>query len=218
VQAPNRTLTVGLTISAAALLAFAWLADEVSRGRTIHFDAIVRNAVHAHASPGSTAAMRAITQLGSPWFLLTLGLFVVWRLVSSGRRRTALLLAVAALGGEAFDGVLKMAFQRTRPEAFFGLVSPHNYSFPSGHALASSCFYGVLAAILSVELAGWRKVAIWVAAAVLVTLIGLSRVYLGVHYPTDVIGGFLAAVVWVALVRGGYYFWSRRAARAVAQL
>ncbi len=92
---------------------------------------------------------------------------------------------------------LKYGFHRQRPTAFFG-VDPTSYSFPSGHSLASFCFYLVLAGLLGsrVRSSGLR-ITIWIVATLLVAAIGLSRIYLGVHYPSDVIGGYLAAAVWV---------------------
>jgi undecaprenyl-diphosphatase len=87
-----------------------------------------------------------------------------------------------------------------RPIAFYG-TSPSSYSFPSGHALASLCFYGILAAVLSDRMRGRKpKFFIWLVASLLVGMIGLSRIYLGVHYPSDVIAGYLAGAVWITAV------------------
>jgi undecaprenyl-diphosphatase len=94
-------------------------------------------------------------------------------------------------------------FQRPRPDVFFG-PQPLNYSFPSGHALVSCCFYLALAEILVRD--QWprvRKLAVWTLAVLLTGAIGLSRVYLGVHYPTDVLGGYAAAIAWLSIVRTG---------------
>jgi membrane-associated phospholipid phosphatase len=118
-----------------------------------------------------------------------------------GRRRAAVWFAAAALGAEGLDQALKFWFRRPRPEAFFG-VAPANYSFPSGHALVSLCFYPVLAEILIDE--EWprgRRFAARVIAALLSGSIGLSRIYLGVHYPTDVLAGYAAAIAWLATLR-----------------
>jgi len=109
---------------------------------------------------------------------------------------------VAALGAEALDQIMKLLFDRPRPEPFFGLASPITHSFPSGHAMVSCCFFGVLAMILAArEPSRARRISIFAAAAILVALMGFSRVYLGFHYPTDVLAGYAAAVVWLAVVR-----------------
>ena len=114
--------------------------------------------------------------------------------------RTAALLAITMLGVAVLDVALKHAFHRPRPVAFFG-PTPSSYSFPSGHALGSLCFYGILAAILPGRARGrGAKFCIWVATVLLVGMIGLSRIYLGVHYPSDVIAGYCAAAVWVGAV------------------
>jgi undecaprenyl-diphosphatase len=117
------------------------------------------------------------------------------------RSRAAALLAITMVGAAALVTVLKLAFHRARPVPFYG-ASPQSFSFPSGHALGSFCFYGALATVLSDRLSkGRARAGLWLAAAFLIAMIGLSRVYLGVHYPTDVIAGYGAALVWVAAVR-----------------
>ena len=126
-----------------------------------------------------------------------------------------MLFAVAALGAEALDTLLKLLFRRARPEVFFGLTAPRTYSFPSGHSMLSACFFGVLAALVTIRMASYaRKLAVWAAATLATLLIGLSRVYLGVHYPSDVLAGYAAAVIWVLSVRAGYAVWLRRRATA----
>jgi undecaprenyl-diphosphatase len=212
VQPQSRALSLGFVAAAAALLLFAFVARVALSGQSAQFDAYVRNGVHAWASPSLTYIMRGLTLIGSAWFLLTGGMAVVAALARAGRKRAALLLVAATFGGEALDQILKMLFRRPRPEAFFGLAEPFTYSFPSGHATTAACFYGVLAAILAARTSSLRlKIALWTFAALMASAIGLSRIYLGVHYPTDVVAGYAAAVIWVAAVRAGYGIWLRRA-------
>jgi undecaprenyl-diphosphatase len=211
VSKQNRDLIAGFAGAAAALLLFAWLADQVFHRATIQFDATVRDGVHSFASPALTWFFRVVTQFGSEKFLIPFGAFVVWRLVKAGRRRGAILFAVAAAGAEALDFFLKLLFRRTRPEVFFGLTAPHTYSFPSGHSMLSACFFGVLAALVTVRMASFaRRAAVWAGAGFATLLIGLSRIYLGVHYPSDVLAGYAAAVIWVLSVRAGYAVLLRR--------
>jgi undecaprenyl-diphosphatase len=194
----------GVVVALAALVLFASLAYAVMQGDTVAFDAVVRNAVHAASFPALTYAMRGISDLGEAAFLVVLGIMIAWRLVSLGRRRQAVFFAIAALGAELIDQALKFWIQRPRPDVFFG-PQPLNYSFPSGHALVSCCFYLAVAEILIDD--QWsraRKMAVWTLAILLIGLIGLSRVYLGVHYPTDVLGGYAAAIVWLSMVRQGH--------------
>jgi undecaprenyl-diphosphatase len=207
----TRDLILGFGGAAAALILFGWLANQVFHHETIRFDAAVRDGVHSFASPGLTWFFRIVTEFGSEKFLVPFGAFVVWRLVLAGRRQAAILFAVAAAGGESLDYILKLLFRRTRPAVFFGLSAPHTYSFPSGHSMLSACFFGVLAALVTIRMASaTRRVAVWAAAAMATLLIGLSRIYLGVHYPSDVLAGYAAAVIWVFSVRAGYGVWLRR--------
>jgi undecaprenyl-diphosphatase len=206
----NRMVSAGLGIAATASICFAWLAYAVMHNMMGWFDDAVRGFVHSWASPMLTRCFEGITELGSFPFLMLLGLLVAWTLARRRRYRAAVILAVSALGAQGFDQLLKGIFRRTRPEAFFG-VSPHSYSFPSGHSVESCCFYGVLAAIVAANTRSRHvRVALWVVAASITLAVGTSRIYLGVHYPTDVLGGYIAGVAWVALVWTGYQVWRSR--------
>lgn len=192
-------IVASLAAAVLALFVFGCLGTEVLRGDTQHFDQAVRNWVHQFASPGMTRAMTFLSLLG--YNILIVEMLIAFGVFAWLRwRRAAVWLAVAVAGSLALDTALKYAYHRVRPIAFFG-VAPHSYSFPSGHALCSFCFYGVLAGLLSArtKALSWRIV-IWTLAALLVAAIGLSRIYLGVHYPSDVLGGYLAAAVWVGTV------------------
>ena len=189
-------------ITALALILFVWLAREVMQGDAMRLDTPIRNAVHARSSPPLTAMMRGVSLVGSEVVLVPLGVILVWWLLAANRRRVAVVFAVAALGAEALDQIMKLLFLRPRPEPFFGLAAPITHSFPSGHAMVSCCFFGVLAVILAArERSRLKRMAIFAAAAILVALMGFSRVYLGFHYPTDVLAGYAAAVVWLEVVR-----------------
>jgi membrane-associated phospholipid phosphatase len=186
-----------LLIAATALFVFGWLAEEVLEGDTQQFDAFVLTAVHQLATPGLTRLMQVFSFLGSVAAVTAMCLAAVCVSLYFRHIRTAALLATTMLGVAALDVALKHAFHRPRPVAFFG-ATPSSYSFPSGHALGSLCFYGLLAAILAARARGrGAKFCVWTAAVLLVGMIGFSRIYLGVHYPSDVIAGYCAAVVWV---------------------
>jgi undecaprenyl-diphosphatase len=182
-----------------ALFLFAWLGNEMLQGDTQHFDQIIREWVHRYASPGMTSTMNAISLLG--YNILIVELAIALAIFARLRWRRALLwLAVAMTGSLVLDLTLKYIYHRTRPTAYFGLA-PHSYSFPSGHALCSFCFYGVVAGLLSARIKSLAlQMVIWCLAAALVIAIGVSRIYLGVHYPSDVVAGYLAATVWVGTV------------------
>lgn len=207
----SRTTILGCAAFTLALALFVWIAFEVRCGRSEAFDGAVRGTVHGWASPGLTWAMLRITDLGSATFLVPACLLAVWWLAAAGRRRAAVLLAGTMLGSEALTQSFKVLFHRTRPQAFFGLSSPANYSFVSGHAITACCFWGVLAAILAARSrSGWVRCGLWALAGGLAAAVGFSRVYLGMHYPTDVLAGYALAVVWASAVRAGYAVWLRR--------
>ncbi|MFN7994032.1 MAG: phosphatase PAP2 family protein [Bryobacteraceae bacterium] len=211
VDAALRTLLTGLLVAIAALVVFAWIADLIGRGGVLDFDNYIRALVHRHSSPALTRIMLGFSVVGSPAYMIVLGCAAVVHFVRSGRPRTAILFVITVLGAELLDQVLKLLFHRTRPVAFFGLAQPMGYSFPSGHSLVSCAFFGVLATFAA---ARTKKNALrWtyrLSAALLIAAIGISRIYLGVHYPSDVIAGYLAALVWVFSVASARR-WMRRA-------
>jgi undecaprenyl-diphosphatase len=211
VQKQNRDLIAGFAAAAAALVLFAWLAQQVMRHATIRFDAAIRDGLHALASPRLTLAFRVMTYLGSHFVLVPFVVLVAWYLLRAERRHAAGLLVLAAAGGELLDNILKLVFRRTRPAVFFGLVAPETYSFPSGHSMLSACIFGTAAAILTARMRSpGKRIAVWTAAAALSLIIGISRIYLGVHYPSDVLAGYAAAVIWIVGVRAGYGVWLKR--------
>jgi undecaprenyl-diphosphatase len=146
--------------------------------------------------------MRLLTNMGEQTFLIPAGIVVAALLLFKRKWREGALLGAVVLGGTLLSEALKLLFRRARPDPYFGFAAPDSYAFPSGHAVSSVCFYGVLVLLLAPKLR-WRgaRAALWTVAAALAGLVGLSRVYLGVHYPSDVLGGYAVAVVWIAAVR-----------------
>ena len=117
-------------------------------------------------------------------------------------KREAWLFALTMIGAGLLNITLKLAFKRPRPVPFFNLSPPETYSFPSGHSLTSAVFFGALAAILTARIESRRvRLGVWIVSTTMFLLIGLSRIYLGVHYTTDVIAGFVAALIWILVVR-----------------
>jgi undecaprenyl-diphosphatase len=184
---------VRAAVAIAGLLVFGSMVYPLVRGDAIWFDLPVRAAIHGWAFPALTAAMRLITSLGSEYFLVPLGVVLVWRLERRGERKTAYLLVAGILTAEAVLQLLKVLLHRPRPEIFFGLTPAQTYSFPSGHAFVPAVYFGILAGILGAG-PGWRAAVVVTAA-----LLGFSRVYLGYHYPSDVVAGWALAAVWLTL-------------------
>jgi undecaprenyl-diphosphatase len=191
-------LLVSLACAASLLLLFAWLSEEVFEGGLQQFDLRARMLLHQFSTPQLTRLMQALTFLGSIGFLFALFVVFIAVFLAVRLKRAAIWLAVAVGGSVVLDVSLKFAFHRTRPLPFFGAV-PLTYSYPSGHALSSLCFYGVLAGLCCTRIQSRAaRILIWIAVGALVSGIGLSRIYLGVHYPTDVIAGYLAGAIWVS--------------------
>src|SRR4029453_1076478 len=169
------SLLLGLTAAISVLVFLAWLTDEVLEGSTRAFDEAIRAAVHQTASPTLTTLMRVISFLGSTQFLFAATAVIVGWFAVRRWKREAILLAITMIGASLLNITLKLAFKRVRPEPFFNLATPKSFSFPSGHSLASFCFFGALAVILNARIQNRRlRLAISITAAVLVLLIGIS--------------------------------------------
>jgi undecaprenyl-diphosphatase len=200
---PNNNLLWPLIVSGVALALFAALGACVSSGATLAFDNLVRNAVHRGASPFFTAMATGASTLGALAVLLSLSFVLLAGLLLMGKRRPALAFGAAMGGALLLNWLLKMAFHRPRPDPFFG-VDPETFSFPSGHVLFSTCFYGGLSLVLAPS--GRARAATAMIATALVCAIGWSRIYLGVHYPTDVAAGFFIAIFWLGALSAAGLF------------
>ena len=200
-------LAVGLGISAFVVWAFAEITEGVIEGESRAFDRAVLLWIEANVPGWLDGPMRVVTALGYYWIVLpllaaasALFYYLRWRL-------SAVLLLVSTAGGIFLTTVLKAVFRRARPEIIDSGYAAGFYSFPSGHATIAVGFYGSLALILAYQLRGLARWAVAAAGLLLVLFIGFSRLYLGVHYPTDVLAGFLATPLWLVSVGTVYVLW-----------
>jgi undecaprenyl-diphosphatase len=190
-------LSMSLAITVLTLILFSWIAGEMREGDILQFDVNIRSFVHSFSSPAVTKLMFALSFMGATGMMVILVAAAILFIVKKWYRALGW-LALTMVGATVLDVALKYGFHRARPVPFFGAV-PHTYSFPSGHALFSFCFYGVMAGLINARVrSNWLRVIVWCVAAVMVASIGLSRIYLGVHYPSDVIAGYLAGAIWVS--------------------
>lgn len=204
-------LLAGLICAGGGLMLFGWLASEIFEGETRVLDETIRRCVNQISSPTLTKLMVSISFVGSPLFLVLSGIVVLVIFLRLRWRRAAVLFVVTMAGEIVLDLTLKAFYGRARPEPFFDYPLPSSYSFPSGHALGSFCFYGILAWLITARLENRAAcIVVRVLAVLLILLIGFSRIYLGVHYPSDVGGGYLAALAWVVTVSLGDFFFNRR--------
>ncbi len=175
------------------------LHDEILKASFEQRDQAIQNWVHGFTGPLLTEAMKGLSWIGSPFVLtpavaLAAGL-MWWR----GLKDDAVLVAAAALGGVALDEVMKLHFKRSRPEVPWAFVHEHSFSFPSGHSVLAMVMYGVIVYKTQDKLRSkWAKAALIVVAFLMVMGIGVSRVYLGAHYPSDVAGGYFVGAIWLA--------------------
>jgi undecaprenyl-diphosphatase len=200
-------LAAGLAFSAFVVWAFLELTDEVLEGESRAFDRAVLLWIHDTFPGWLGEPMRLVTALGYYYVvvpLLAVAVFVFYR---RGWRLSAVLLVVSTGGSIVLTTVLKGVFQRTRPELFDSGYQASFYSFPSGHATVAVGFYGMLTVILAYRLRDAARWAVVGCGLLLVLLIGFSRLYLGVHYPTDVLAGYLSALLWLVCVGGVYALW-----------
>jgi undecaprenyl-diphosphatase len=200
-------LAAGLSVSAFVVWAFAELAEEVAEGESRRFDRAVLLWIDSNVPENLDGPMRAITALGYYWAVLPLLAAAVLIFYLKGWRLSAVLLLVSTGGGVLLTTVLKAVFGRARPDLVETGYTASFYSFPSGHATVAVGFYGALTVILAYRAKGVARWAIAAGGVSLVLLIGFSRLYLGVHYPTDVLAGFLAAPLWVISVGALYVVW-----------
>jgi undecaprenyl-diphosphatase len=209
-------IVAGFVSLFAALLVLGAIAEDVHEQEANALDAIATPLLHSLAGPALDAVMRAFTDLGSTTVLVPLFAVVFVVLVWKHHRREAVLLTVAVAGSVLLNQSMKLIFQRPRPQLDWATVQPE-YSFPSGHSMDSLVFYVALA-LLVWRLVGQRAglIAI-VVAVVMALLVGTSRIYLGYHYFTDVVGGFLAGAVWLFVVFAAFdHEFRRRLQRAKA--
>jgi undecaprenyl-diphosphatase len=200
-------LAVGLSVSAFVVWAFAEVTDEVVEGESRRFDRAVLLWIDSNIPESLDGPMRVVTALGYYWIVLPLLAAAVLVFYLKGWRLSAVLLVVSTGGGVLLTTLLKAVFQRTRPDLIETGYTASFYSFPSGHATVAAGFYGALTVILAYRLRGRARWAVAAGGVLLVLLIGFSRLYLGVHYPTDVLAGFLAAPLWVISVGAVYVIW-----------
>jgi undecaprenyl-diphosphatase len=203
----ERLTLVAMIVGAAALLAFAKLADAVLEGDTRAFD---ERLILALRVPGNLAdpigprwveeAMRDFTGLGSTGVLTVMVLAVTGFLFMTAKRHAAATVLLSVIGGVLLSQTLKWLFARPRPDLVPHGAEIYTASFPSGHSMMSAVVYLTLGALLARTQAGRGVKAYILTVCVLLTLlVGISRVYLGVHWPTDVLAGWMLGGLWALL-------------------
>lgn len=192
-------LVGGIIVAAIGTFLFAELAEHVMAGGTQAFDEAALRWIGSHHSPALDDAMLEITALGTSTVVIMIvgvaGLF----LSLTKHKYSALLLLVATIGGSLLDTVLKIQFGRPRPHVFTWGTHAAMSSFPSGHAMSATIVYSTVAYLAArLQKRTWARWATMLLAAVIIVMIGISRMYLGVHYPSDVLAGAIVGLSWAA--------------------
>ncbi|MEG4801064.1 phosphatase PAP2 family protein [Microcoleus sp. ARI1-B5] len=186
----------GLVVAALAMWAFATIAHEVLDSETDAFDKSILLYLRSLHDPVRDRIMLALTFLGEPNLLLIVSVSLGIMLWVRQHRSEAATIAITGAGAIGLNILLKQLFARDRPQLWERAVEVKFYSFPSGHAMISMVVYGLLGYLLGSRFPKQRW---WIYSltVVLIAAIGLSRLYLGVHWPTDVIAGYIAGFVWL---------------------
>jgi undecaprenyl-diphosphatase len=186
----------GLAVAAFGMWVFATLAEDVLGKQSYAFDSSILLALRKLHTPLRDQIMLGFTFLGEPNLLLVICLSLSFILLARNHRSEAATIAIAAGGAIGLNLLLKKLFARARPQLWERVVDVRFYSFPSGHAMTSMVIYGLLGYFLGTRFPKQRWL-IYSVTVVLIAVIGLSRLYLGVHWPTDVIAGYTAGLVWL---------------------
>jgi len=203
----ERTTLLGVIAAASVIFLFAKLADWVAEGRTRAFDERILLALR---TPGNLSDpigplwfeefVRDVTALGSTGVLTMMVLAVTGFLVMTRKRYAAVVVLAAVISGVLISQTMKWAYARPRPELVPHGAEVYTASFPSGHAMMSAIVYLTLGALLArTQADAGVKAYILAVAVILTALVGSSRVYLGVHWPTDVLAGWVLGAVWALL-------------------
>jgi undecaprenyl-diphosphatase len=209
-QAALRRLELRVLVACAIVVACTWafveLADEALEGPHA-VDTFVFGLLHDRDAPGRLPGpawlpdvVRDYTALGSFSVVIPVIFVVAIGLFAAGHRRLPLLVLGACLGGLVLSGALKLLVSRDRPDVQFHAVATHTSSFPSGHAMNAAVVYATLGALVAQGQRRRRAAIVALATgAGIAFLVGASRVYLGVHWPTDVLAGLAAGFGWATL-------------------
>jgi undecaprenyl-diphosphatase len=194
----------GAMIAIACTALFVELASHVKSGATQTFDEAVMRWIGAHRIDWIERSLLEITALGTGLVVMMIVLVSALFLIATQHRFSAFLLLVASAGGIVLNAVLKSSFDRPRPQLFEWLTEPSSSSFPSGHAMSSAIVYFTVAYLIArLEKRRWMRAVTIIASLLIVLLISVSRLYLGVHYPSDVLAGMVIGLAWAGFCLAG---------------
>jgi hypothetical protein len=193
-------MTGGIALASVAFWFFKQQADYVVEGRADQYDDVIMDVVHRIDNPAMHRAMEAVTQLGSHAAIGTAAGITALAMLRQGRKQDAWTVVVSTGGAMAINTILKNVFQRQRPQELARRIKlPKSHSFPSGHSLLSAATYPIVVHHFVQNRSVGAQAFAHAMAAATVFSVGFSRVYFGVHFPSDVLGGFAAGLGWLGL-------------------
>jgi membrane-associated phospholipid phosphatase len=190
--------TVGLGICFILLVGLGWLFQERAKQEAFTRDTTLLLGLHQWSTPLLDQIMLILTRLGNPEFVVVVIFLSLGLLLWQQYYQEAKMLAISSLGALILNQGMKLFFARPRPALWPRLINEISYSFPSGHALGSLVLYGFLAYLFAQHFPKWSPL-IYSLAVGIIALIGLSRLYLGVHWPTDIIAGYSVGFLWIVI-------------------
>ena len=189
-----------------------YVSQAVLQQEAFAFDTRFLLQIHQFSNPALDRVMLAITRLGNPEIVVPFTILLCFLLLWKNYKTEAIFFFVNACGGAVLSDVLKLTFQKPRPDLWPQLISEMTFSYPSGHALGAMVLYGFFSYVLAQRYSRWA-IAFYGIAALLIVAIGFSRLYLGVHWPTDVVGGYSVGLLWITVCIMMMRFFQRKTAQ-----
>ena len=204
-RARGKQLLLAWALVLVPFLLWGELAEDVWKRESFRFDNPILLWLHAHSNVFFDRLMLGLSLVGGYPLLIASVLLCIGFWLAN-KQREAIFVALCMGGVSALNVSAKILFHRTRPDLWVSLAPEHDYSFPSGHAMVSSAFIAMILALIwtatnsSATGTVWRSIAAPIGI-LFVLAVGLSRLYLGVHYPSDILAGWLASLGWIAMIR-----------------
>lgn len=210
---PTVYFTTSFTILLLFTTLFFYILNDYTRNDLAWFDERLITAIQSYVSPSLTSIVNVITFFGSvKWFVLA-AIFVCLLLIIAKKYSLAIFVALSSGLGGLINWLLKWLFKRERPD-ILPLIEETGFSFPSGHSMGSFIFYGALAFVLIHFVKNMLlRCIICLLLGLTILTIGVSRIYLGVHYPSDVLAGFLVGAIWLILNIMVYHYYEYKLKR-----
>ena len=187
-----------LSVCIVTIFVLVDLSEGVLEQETFALDKTILLSINQLSTPTLDTLMLGITRMGDPKTVVPLTLVVLFLLLWKRKKVEARFFAINAFGGAVLSYALKLAFSKPRPDLWQQHIEEITYSYPSGHALGSVVLYGFIAYLMATFYPRYAS-AIYAIAIVLMLGIGFSRLYLGVHWPTDIVGGYGVGLLWITV-------------------